>query len=238
MSAQEIVAIAGGILIGWLGMLTRLRNRKTSWEDVIIGVVVTVVGGLVLWGAIAGLSSLFSGDKKLTETTAARFVPANGSLIGRGLDIEKLQRAQHCVRSYVDLNRSDAYRCWAGQTVADPCFYLPNRDFYACYRTPWSKTNYSVDTIEHAFYLDKPPAKFPASVREDWSIPWAIELESGDKCIRLESKNVEYPTGTTYFCEEGWLFGIPEFGSQPWRIEFQLPEERTFETVAIATVWI
>ena len=239
LSDQEIVALAGGVSFGWFVMWKRLRQRDSLVDLIVAGAIGTVIGGLVLAAALGGLNGLFSGDGKLTQTTAARFVPANGSDLSRGIRIELAQEADRCVRSYVDPNREDALRCWAGQTVGDPCFYLPNQKLYVCYPNPWVRTTaYNRDYVQNAFFLKQAPPRLPRSVIEDWSIPWAIELESGNRCLRLETHSEEYPVGTTYGCEEGWLFGLPDLSSQPWSVEFQLPGASAFETVPMATVWI
>lgn len=135
--------------------------------------------------------------------------------------------------SLADQRRRNAYRCFAGNAVLDPCFVSPHVEhgFLACFEAPWS-------TRVVGLHLTRP---LPPHGRITGRAPWGIQLASGKRCT--------FETGATgavqgkrinYGCVGGGvLIGVPQRSGRTWTILFQAGDAGAGPLIrrAIATVW-
>jgi hypothetical protein len=84
-------------------------------------------------------------------------------------------RTEHgtCWTSSITVRTADAYRCFAGNEILDPCFAQSRTaHVVVCYADPWSPgVRVIVPTVL--------PAPAPLAV----SHPWALELANGKHCV-------------------------------------------------------
>lgn len=88
-----------------------------------------------------------------------------------------------CVQQSQLIKREDAWRCVAEGKVYDPCFVKPSsgRLDAVCTETPWSNKGTQITV---ATPLDN---KWHQSLDMSRTLPWAIELASGEKCQAIET---------------------------------------------------
>jgi len=115
--------------------------------------------------------------------------------------------------SYVD-PRADAYRCFAGSSILDPCFKNPAAGsiYLACVADPFDK-DYTL------FRLDGPlPAPYGKRSPAGQGAPWALTLASGQEC-GFES-GATYAIGDlrlNYGCTpQASIYGDVNEKTQPW----------------------
>jgi hypothetical protein len=128
-------------------------------------------------------------------------------------------RAGYCPSGSEETLRRDAWRCFSGNFIYDPCFNSA-RDpgIVACPAAPWLDTGVKIK-------LTKPLARAygnhsAPSMRLQ---PWALELYDGRRCLfgdgassTVEGKRLNYFCGAPD-SQEG-LWGFPSRGSEPWTI--------------------
>jgi hypothetical protein len=82
-------------------------------------------------------------------------------------------RSGSCFTTSITVAASDAYRCFAGNEILDPCFAGPaSTHQLACYRDPWSRA-----TVLRVRTLPSP--MHPLHITR----PWAIMLAGGMHCV-------------------------------------------------------
>jgi hypothetical protein len=82
-------------------------------------------------------------------------------------------RSGSCFTQSITVAARGAYRCFAANTILDPCFAKPGtKHLLDCYPSPWSRAvQLHVDTL--------PTAATAVHVTR----PWAIELAGGQHCV-------------------------------------------------------
>jgi hypothetical protein len=127
-------------------------------------------------------------------------------------------RSGYCPSGSEAAPRRDAWRCFSGNLVLDPCFSSTrDRGIVVCPEAPWLK-----DAVK--IHLTKPLAQANAnhSAPSQSLRPWALELSNGLRCLFAEgaTDSVEGQR-LNYFCgsnsKEG-LWGLPNRASTPWTI--------------------
>jgi hypothetical protein len=188
--------------------------------------VVALVTMLVLASATAAASR---------PTTVHRFVAFQGGRVASGLDTVK-QASGHCWTSSIADGRADAWRCFLGNLILDPCFSngRSSQPYVVCSAAPWS-------TKVTLLSLTK---RLPLSMANKGShtlaMPWGIVTAGGKRCTAV--------TGTTspvagklirYYCRGGGvLAGWPDRRAPVWTISFARSETaHRLSTVAVAGVW-
>ncbi|GIU99088.1 MAG: hypothetical protein KatS3mg014_0704 [Actinomycetota bacterium] len=127
-----------------------------------------------------------------------------------------------CVGSFV--GRPDAWRCFAGDFVYDPCFQPPRASReVVCDLTPWDLVGVRV-RLESAL-------PWPESLsRKGWlrKPPWAVELLDGTRCLLIlggAGREMVGGEAVNYTCEPGGgLWGEPDDSSDPWTVYFVSPD--------------
>ncbi len=147
-------------------------------------------------------------------------------------------RSGSCISGSEAAPRREAWRCFSGNLVLDPCFSSTHRlGIVVCPEAPWQSNAIKLR-------LTKPlPQRFanrtlPSQSRQ----PWALELVDGRRC-RFEpgATNVVEGRRLNYFCgstgQEG-LWGSPNRSAATWTIlSAPLQATKLSESVAVSRAW-
>jgi hypothetical protein len=133
------------------------------------------------------------------------------------------------------VNRSDAWRCFAGNFVYDPCFSSTEaKGILVCPGNPW---NTSAVELKVSGKLRFPDKGKPSTS----GMPWAIQTTTGLKCvIATGATTVLQKQRLNYFCvrSKDGLWGSPSRKHEPWTIHIAPPSAtKLSKTVAIKTAW-
>jgi hypothetical protein len=133
------------------------------------------------------------------------------------------------------INRDDAWRCFAGNFVYDPCFSSSKaKGIVVCPAGPWTSSGTEIKLKSRLAGANKGRPSTSG-------VPWAVETTSGAKCT--------FATGTStvlglrranYFCLKGkiWLWGAPSRKSKRWTIyAAPLTATRLTHKVKISIAW-
>jgi hypothetical protein len=170
----------------------------------------------------------------LTKTTVHLYTPYNGAGIAKGVRISKTVRG-YCWTSSLSDGRSDAFRCFVGNYIHDPCFANTPRSATAVVcPTAWPGS--PVLRIK----LTKPLPPNPARGDPTQRPPWALRLANGRWCLFLDgATSVIAGMRINYGCKGGKvLLGIPRRGSPTWTIFFAGGFNATqYQAVEIRSAW-
>ncbi len=133
------------------------------------------------------------------------------------------------------INRNDAWRCFAGNYVYDPCFSSSKaKGILVCPGNPWNSSGVELKVSGKLKYGDhgKPSTA---------GMPWAIETTAGLKCaIDTGATTVVQKQRLNYFClkSKDGLWGSPSRKHEPWTI-YIAPStaKKLSKTAAIETAW-
>jgi hypothetical protein len=132
--------------------------------------------------------------------------------------------------------RSDAWRCTvSGSSIDDPCFSSSKaKKIVLCPATgPWSS---KVIKVKLNSKLPRGNSGRPST----HGLPWALVTVKGWKC-RLDTGATAVVHGKrqNYFCQgtSKSLWGAPQRGSEPWRIDVGGNHPRTFSKTGIKAAW-
>jgi hypothetical protein len=126
-------------------------------------------------------------------------------------------KSGHCFTGSITINRKDAWRCFVGNGLFDPCFsstLAPGK--VMC---PNVQLNGGVEIrltkgLPRAMGNHKRP-----SLRDQ---PWDIQLTSGRHCVFASgASNILHGVRMNYFCDARGAFGLwgfPNRRSEPWTI--------------------
>jgi hypothetical protein len=113
------------------------------------------------------------------------------------------------------IDRADAWRCFAGNGVYDPCFSSTKaKGIVLCPDGPWTSSGVEIKLTAAL----TGPNKHKPSTSGD---PWAVETTSGAKCeISTGATTVVDGQRANYFClnSKDALWGNPSRKSEPWTI--------------------
>ncbi len=148
-----------------------------------------------------------------------------------------LVRAGTCPSGSEVSPRRDAWRCFSGNEILDPCFSSPKRrNVVLCPLAPWFDRGTELR-------LHKPLVAAQGNhARPSTGLtPWALQLADGRRCIYAEgATSVVAGERLNYFCgtfTEG-LWGAPDRTSEPWTILIGSSKATSLEErVAIARAW-
>jgi hypothetical protein len=153
---------------------------------------------------------------------------------------------------------TDAYRCFGGNVIYDPCFGGDTKPLI-CIESPWSAVGvrFKVTLFEafdkhhdvHWHPGEAPPREvpvFPPLPTDEKHPPWALELASGLRCVFAEgatffvaNQRANYECGTNGFGggRGPWVIGDPDRSTEPWVVSL-LPKfgSRTSQ-VAVRVAW-
>lgn len=130
------------------------------------------------------------------------------------------------------IKREDAWRCYADGKVYDPCFVKQygSQEEAVCAESPWSEKGikialeYPVDNATHK------------TLDMSRTLPWAIELQNGERCLPHDSDEVIDGLAIRYKCNnEALLIGHLQRCKTTWSM-LEHKSGRS-NTVEIANAW-
>lgn len=195
--------------------------------------IVVPAASLVLAGSAMATDRPISRSR--AATTIHLYAPFNGGGIASGVRIAKTASGYCWTTSGVDA-RGDAFRCFVGNFIHDPCF--ADQTGFAHYvlcplYTPGSKV------LRINLTKQLPPN--PANSDPTRYAPWAVRTTSGKWCTILSGATGQVAgMRINYGCTGGGtLIGNPRrSASSPWTI-FYAPglKANQYRRITLASVW-
>jgi hypothetical protein len=175
-----------------------------------------VARGFVASLMIPGLALIVvapaSAAGQMTKATVFRAFSPDGAPT-----IPVRSRSGYCFTGSLTINRRDAWRCFVGNYIYDPCFSSPNASGVVI--CPNLQVNGGI-SIQLTKALPRQYADVGAPSLRDQ--PWNIELTSGRHCAFASgASNVIQGVRLNYFCGSTvhfGLWGFPNRRTQPWTI--------------------
>jgi hypothetical protein len=191
---------------------------------------------LLIVTIVAGIGLALAGGATAGTRTAARIYQAFKPNGMPAIHVTKTVKG-HCYSGSLEADRNDAWRCFVGNFIYDPCFSSSNaKGIVLCPTAAWKQSGVKIKltkALPKAFG-DKPkPSKKSG-------IPWALETTSGLKCglvtgatSVLDGRRANYECGVT-----GLLWGAPSRKSEPWTIySATLSAKKLTKKVRIKIAW-
>jgi len=102
-----------------------------------------------------------------------------------------------CSQQSLHIKREDAWRCQAEGKTYDPCFMKEYGDHKAviCPQSPWNTTSVQIDLPRAADNSQH------ESLDMSQTYPWAVELDSGEKCQAIDEGRVFDGMPIHYQCD-------------------------------------
>ena len=147
------------------------------------------------------------------------------------------ERAGSCWSASDVLNRVDAWRCMADNSIYDPCFSIPgNSQAVICDTSPLSdRTGFNLNLTESL------PARGTVSPVKS---AWAFELAGGTNCIFIGGATAAFEgKRVNYNCSDGWVILGELQEGQVWtarkvRLSSDLSSIEESVRVSIKIVWL
>ena len=167
--------------------------------------------------AHAGSASTALDPSRDTSRTSLRlYAPFDGGSVAPGIRIARSARG-YCWTSSIGDERSDAYRCFVGNVIHDPCFAnsLGSSAFVLC-------PLYYPGSRVLRIHLTKPLPQNPAVSDPTRSLPWVVQLANDRWCGRIQgASGLIAGLPLTYGCSpKGVLIGFPHRTAPLWTIFF------------------
>jgi hypothetical protein len=166
---------------------------------------------LVALGVAASAAGSSSGARAATPTTATIYQ----AFSYHGLVIPHVRVVSgYCWENSNVTERGDAWRCFVGNHIHDPCFSSTFAFGVVVCATPWNDTGVEIRLSRP---LPTPSSHAGPSLALQ---PWAIETAAGAECVLSSGASaVVHGHRLNYFCgTKVGLWGFPTRTSQPWTI--------------------
>jgi hypothetical protein len=169
-------------------------------------------------------------------TSSHIFAPFNGGEIANGVKVNKTGRGYCWTGSGAD-TRPDAWRCFLGNLILDPCFSneMGTSTFVICADSPWS----SVTKLRLTESLPRSQGNAEKTDPTAGRV-WALELTDGTRCVALTGATGAIAgLGIAYGCDGGGvLAGEPRRANPIWTIFFAPSfKSRVLDERQIAEAW-
>ena len=163
--------------------------------------------------AVFGCSAVSANAEARTSATVYRAFTARGVV-----KLRARSRTGYCWEGSATTPRRDAWRCFVGNYIHDPCFSSARHPgIVVCPDVPWRNTGVKIGLTRPLprVYRNR---RSPSARLE----PWALELLDGRRCLFASgATNVVEDQRLNYFCgtssHEG-LWGQPDRRTEPWTI--------------------
>ena len=173
------------------------------------------------------------GAAAVTRTSLHLYAPFNGGGTARGVRVAR-SASGYCWTTSIGDSRSDAFRCFVGNYIHDPCFAntLVPSNFVLC---PLAQPGSKLLRIN----LTKPLPSRPETSNPTRYPPWFIQLANGQWCGRTQgATGLIAGLPISYGCTHGVLLGNPHRSTSLWTIFFATSFQASqFRSVAIRTAW-
>ena len=187
----------------------------------------------------------------VTRTDTRYVVPFTPDGLNPSLTVTSTTEGACTFGSSIANGRPDAWGCTTEGGVVDPCFENPflapdEAGEVACFDTPWS-TDVVMLTLTAPLSREKEGPAGAASgaadtadeVIQPWDLPWALELENGDRCSLMHGTLV-FMAGQVvhYGCENGGMILGETDRSQPvWTVTYLAEGEVASNLVDVVIAW-
>jgi hypothetical protein len=170
------------------------------------------VTAIVVLATLACLPEGADAQSTTSVTTYQAFTP-NGAI-----KLHTRPRSGDCPSGSEATPRRDAWRCFSGSYIFDPCFSSArDTGIVVCPEAPWLAKGVEIRLTKP---LVRAHANHDAPARN--LQPWALELSSGLRCLFAGgATNVVEGQRLNYFCGAGsqeGLWGYPDRSATPWTI--------------------
>ncbi len=148
------------------------------------------------------------------QTTVVIFSPWASSGLRHGLTVSERAKGS-CWTHSLSTDRSDAWRCFKGNDILDPCFAGPSRSvLIACAEGPFSQKVVLLRLSKPLSDGENPTTKMLQPKAE----PWGLRLRSGDTCVFVTgATDVVGGERLNYACRKtGWVIGAPDRSTAVW----------------------
>jgi hypothetical protein len=197
------------------------QRRAAPWPAIVL---IAVVGGAALAGCgtraapPAATPATVMREFSAYDSTGALTVPVGSTASGS------------CWESSIAVAATNAYRCFSGNSIEDPCFALsPTATLVACLADPWAKA--IVLNLTEAL----PTASGPGSAQ---LAPWSLQLASGVRCtVTTGQVPVEAGQAYNFHCTDGAdAYLVPSTSADRVAVELD-PGAAAARSVAVQTIW-
>lgn len=195
----------------------------------------TATRGLIVVLALAAIASSPASAAAATTTKATVFQAFTSA---GAPTIPVVNKSGYCFTGALTVNRSDAWRCFVGNFLYDPCFSSTSAaGVVIC---PNVEVNRGVKIrLTRALPRGQADPGKPSLANQ----PWDIQLMSGRHCAYSSgASNVIHGVRLNYFCGAGvnfGLWGFPNRHAQPWTIwSAPFTAKSLNQRVAIRHVWM
>lgn len=149
-----------------------------------------------------------------TRTTVAIFNPWTSSGLRHGFTVSGTAKGS-CWTHSLSTDRPDAWRCFEGNDIRDPCFAgPPHAAVVACAEGPFSTKVALLKLSKPLTDGENPTTRMLQPKGE----PWGLRLTSGDTCVfvtgatdAVEGERLNYACAKT-----GWIIGAPDRSTATW----------------------
>jgi hypothetical protein len=201
------------------------------------------VAGVALVAAVAVTIALASGGSgsKTTDTGKTSTTPAATSVriyspvnAGGGLAASVSRRASgSCFVNSIVIVRPDAWRCFIGNNIYDPCFQVNQTEVLCPSSGPWTNNGTLISI--------KGGLSNPSSTKNQGTtgLPWAIQMASGAQCLPLSgASNLIAGQRLGYDCSGGiGLYGNVHRSGSTWMIYTGSPHSAQLTLQPIRIAW-
>ncbi|HEY5161242.1 MAG TPA: hypothetical protein VII83_09285 [Gaiellaceae bacterium] len=167
-------------------------------------------------------------------TVVHHFVAFEGGNLASGLQLGKSARG-YCWEGSIADGRSDAWRCFRGNFILDPCFSngRSSQPYVVCPAAPWS-------TRVTLLRLTKPlPLSNGNKGSRAATWPWGIVTSNRQRCLAATGATSSIAgQWISYYCRSGGsLLGKPNRHAPTWTIFFAAKGSHHLTRVAISDAW-
>ena len=181
----------------------------------------------------------------VTRTIPAYVFPYDSDGLNAGLTVTANVSGVCGSESLIASGRPDAWDCLGDDNqVYDPCFENPFAPMssadtpgeVACMTSPF--TNEAVLlTLDAPLNRDKEVA--PGNEAESWSLPWGLELASGERCLLLANIEVVLAGEAVHYecADGGTILGVVDRSQPLWTVIYLADGEMVTTLADVAVAW-
>jgi hypothetical protein len=193
---------------------------------------------LLLAASISLFASTIStgmGSTSRPKTSVHLYAPFSGGGLANGIRVQRSARGYCWTSSGADA-RPDAWRCFVGNYIYDPCFSdgVSGANYVVCpLYTPLSK-------VLRINLTRKLPRSTGAKANPTRFPPWTVQTASGKWCTILTGATGEIAgMRINYGCTGGgYLLGVPSRSSPRWKIFFaKRYKSSQLTSIYLAAAW-
>jgi hypothetical protein len=196
-----------------LGLGRNAVNRSSLRRTAIVIAVLVVLGSLAVGAGPASAKTARAKTSNDATTTQVRIkdpFTADGHL-RRGLTLGSVLLG-HCWEGSIASQQRNAWRCFSGNDIYDPCFKHAGVRDLICMKAPWSKR---VDRLRLTRHL---PSDGNSGITRK-NQPWGFKLLNGTRCI-LGTGTAAWvgPVALPYYCPGHGYATLPKTRFSLWRV--------------------